>query len=121
MTKHDDRLYFGHMLDMAVRARRFTREMTLEQLSGDEVMQHSLVNVLQILGEAARRVSPGGKERFPNIPWSQIIGMRHKLVHDYMDIDYEVIWKTIHEELPALTTMLERVIDQGAEEGMSTE
>src|SRR5215217_1208141 len=65
MTKHDDRLYLGHMLDMTIKARRFTHGMTIEQLSGDEVMQHSLVNVLQILGEAARRVSPEGKERFP--------------------------------------------------------
>lgn len=121
MTKHDDRLYVGHMLDMAIRARRFTREMTLEQLSGDEVMQHSLVNVLQVLGEAARRVSPEGKERFSHILWSQIIGMRHKLVHDYMDIDYEVIWKTIHEELPTLETMLEQSLEQLSTERTSTD
>jgi uncharacterized protein with HEPN domain len=67
----------------------------------------SLAHLLQTIGEAARRVSREYQKAHPEIPWGGIVGMRHKVVHDYMDVDEDVVWKTSVEEIPRLVVVLE--------------
>jgi len=67
---------------------------------------------LQILGEAARKLPPEVKEQHPEVPWSQIIGMRHILTHDYFDIDAEVVWAAVENDLPELKRQIEAILKQ---------
>jgi uncharacterized protein with HEPN domain len=68
-----------------------------------------LAHLLQTIGEAARRVSRELQSQHPEIPWAAIIGMRHKVVHDYMGIDEDVVWTTAREEVPRLGSLLEKL------------
>jgi len=110
MTQHDDRAYLGQMLEAAREARSYVVGVEFETFAADRMRQRAVIYVIQIIGEAARRVSAEGKASVPEIPWPQIIGMRHKLVHDYLGIDYEEVWRTAIDDLPALIRSLEAAL-----------
>ncbi len=76
----------------------------------DELVQSWVVRHLQIIGEAARALPPDVRERFPEIPWPQIIGMRHILVHDYFEIDSQVVWDVVIRNLPELKSRVEAAL-----------
>ena len=75
-------------------------------LDADMMMLFAVVQALQIVGEAASRVSAETRSAAPSVPWARIIGMRHRLVHAYADIDREVVWKTVTVDIPALLSSL---------------
>jgi uncharacterized protein with HEPN domain len=70
----------------------------------------ALTHLIQILGEAARRISPVLQQSHPEIPWKQIIGMRHKVVHDYLHVDYDIVWAVVSTDLPPLIAQLEKFV-----------
>ena len=75
----------------------------------DELFQVWVVRHLQIIGEAASRVSIDTQIRFPEVPWGKMIGMRHVLVHGYFDIDLEIVWSVIENDLPSLKEQIQRI------------
>ncbi len=103
-----DALYVGHMLDMARKAaeRLGGRERTA--YDADENLRLALTHLVQVIGEAARQVSADFRSAHPEVPWSAIIGMRHRIVHDYLNVDEDILWSTITEELPLLVEQLRR-------------
>jgi uncharacterized protein with HEPN domain len=109
MSKRDDRLYFGHMLDIARKIVTRCQGLTRTRFDTDEDSRIVLLHLVQTLGEAARRVSPGGQAAHPEIPWRQITGMRHRIVHDYMDVSYPILWEVVTVDVPALLDLLERL------------
>jgi len=76
----------------------------------DEMIQVWIVYHLQIAGEAARGISPACKEKYRDIPWTEIIGMRNILVHRYFGIDKEAVWRVVERDLPVLKKQLEQII-----------
>jgi uncharacterized protein with HEPN domain len=82
----DDLVYIGHMLDMAQKAVAFIDDIERSAFDADEQLRLALRQLIQIIGEAARRVSPAYREAHPEIPWKDIVGMRSKIVHDYFDV-----------------------------------
>jgi len=106
----DDDLYLGHMLDMTSKVLELTSGVDKPTFDEDEKLQLALVHLIQVIGEAARRVSPECKAEHPEIPWGAIVGMRHKVVHDYMGVDIEVVWDTVQNDLPMLAPMLEKLV-----------
>ena len=92
------------LLDIADAIRDIARYRppTREELDADERTQVWMVNRLQIIGEASRKLSDGFRSRHPEIPWRSIVGMRHHLVHGYFDIDPDVVWTAITERIPEL-------------------
>jgi|SRR5215217_4126821 len=109
MTQHDDRVYLGQMLDAAREAQSYVEGIDLERFSVDQMRQRAVIYVIQMIGEAARRVSAEGKAAVPDIPWPKVVGMRHKLVHDYLYVDHEEVWRTAVDDLPLLVQSLEAV------------
>ena len=103
----DDLVYVGHMLDMARKALRLVGSKSRAEYDQDEALRLALAHLAQVIGEAARRVSPEFTQAHPKIPWKAIVGMRHKVVHDYMAVDEDVVWHTVTEELSALVSLLE--------------
>lgn len=94
------------MLDAAREAISFAAGRSREDLDDSRMFALSLVQCLQIIGEAANNVSEACRGGCPDIPWPSIIGMRHRLVHVYFDIDLDVVWKTVTQELPTLVPLL---------------
>jgi uncharacterized protein with HEPN domain len=83
-----------------------------EELGRDRVMQLALTRLMEIVGEAANRVSQEIRQKTPEIPWPQIIGMRNRLIHGYDVIDCDLLWDTVTNDLPPLITALKTVIEE---------
>lgn len=91
----------------------FKGKLDRESLNTERMLTLSLVRLLEIIGEAASRVSKEKQERIPEIPWRQMIGMRNRLIHAYFDIDLDFIWQTVTEDLVPLIAELEKVLSEG--------
>lgn len=109
MSIHDDRTRILHMLDAARKAINFVNNRAFYDLENDEILALALVKVIEIIGEAASRVSPEYQANYPQIPWSAMIGMRNRLVHAYFDINLKILWQTTQEDLPLLVNELEKL------------
>ncbi|VFN07830.1 MAG: Uncharacterized conserved protein, contains HEPN domain, partial [Candidatus Kentron sp. G] len=73
-------------------------------------LQDSVIRRIEIIGEAARRVSPVMRERYPQIPWSEMVSMRNRMIHEYDDIDLPIVWNTVQQDLPALLRLIEPLV-----------
>lgn len=105
----DDAAYIGHMLETARKAIEKVERKSRADLDADENLRLALSYLIQILGEAAGRVSSAFRKAHAEVPWSEIIGMRHKVVHDYLGVDYDIVWAVVTEDLPVLAGKLERI------------
>lgn len=94
------------MLDAAQDALGFVQDRTRLDLDRDRLLALGLVKSIEIIGEAANQVSTETQARFPVLPWRNIIAMRHRTVHGYADIDYDVVWRTVTDRLPTLVVEL---------------
>lgn len=106
----DDLVYVGHMLDTARKAIGKVRSRGRAEYDADEDLRLALTHLVQTLGEAARRVSLPFQQAHPEIPWRKIIGMRHKVVHDYLEVDYDLVWDVVSAELAPLVRQLEPLV-----------
>lgn len=78
----------------------------------DEMVQVWVIHHLEIVGEAARGISPEFRKRYEKIPWSEIIGMRNILIHHYFGIDREAVWRVVEHDLPLLKEQFQQALDQ---------
>lgn len=108
--QRDDMVCVRHILDAASKAMLFARNRTREKLDTDEMLSLSLVRLLEIIGEAANGVSMDFREKHPQIPWKKMIGLRNRLIHGYFDINLDIVWDTVVEDLPPLVADLEKII-----------
>lgn len=97
------------MLESAREAVSFSHGRTRLDLNHDRMLTLSLVKCIEIIGEAAAKVSPEAKVRYTTIPWTDIISMRNRLIHAYFDIDLDRVWDTITDDLPPLIEELEKI------------
>ena len=109
MLPKADTVRLRHMLDAAEEATRFISGHERSDLDSDRMLSFALVRAIEIIGEAASKVSPEARSACPNLPWPSIIAMRNRIVHAYFDIDLDRVWDTVTDDLPALITEL-RVI-----------
>jgi uncharacterized protein with HEPN domain len=106
----DDLVYVGQMLDMARKAQQAIKHKNRADYDVDEILRLALTHVVQVIGEAARHVSDEFQQTHPEVPWPVIVGMRHKVVHDYMDVDEDIVWQTVTGDLPELIPLLEAIV-----------
>lgn len=111
MHKHDT-IRLRHMLDAAEESVGFSKGRERKDLDRDRKLVLALVKDIEIIGEAACQVSDDTRSRLPDIPWDDIVGMRHRLVHAYFDINLDILWKTVKEDLPPLIDSLKRVLGE---------
>ena len=96
-----------HLREAAATALRCAEGRTRSDLDDDEMLRLALTKLVEIVGEAAKQVSAEGRADYPAVPWSAAARMRDRLVHHYFDIDLDVLWATVNEDLPALLTALD--------------
>jgi uncharacterized protein with HEPN domain len=99
-----------HMLDAARDAIAFSTNKTRHDLGTDRMLVLSLVKSIEIIGEAASKVSKESREQFPEIPWAVIVAMRNRLIHAYYDVDLDRVWDTVTSDLPPLILSLEYLL-----------
>jgi uncharacterized protein with HEPN domain len=106
----DDLVRIRHMLDAAQDAVSFAQGHSRENLETNRMLTFALLRAIEIIGEAASRVTNESREANPQLPWLQIVGMRNRLIHAYFDVDLDRVWKTTSEETPSLVVQLEGIL-----------
>lgn len=111
MTRHDEGPRLRHMLDASREAVGFAKGKSRADLHADRGLQLILTRLLEIVGEAANKVPQTTRDLYPEIPWSAAIAVRNRLIHGYEDVDLDIVWQTVEEDLPRLIASLEKAID----------
>jgi len=111
MSRRDDRTLLKDMVEAARAAVAEIEGSTEAALAADHVRALGLTKCLEIVGEAAVHLSLELRERHPEIPWGEMVGMRNRLVHAYFEIDHEQVWKALTEDVPPLIEQLQKILD----------
>ncbi|MGD2111259.1 MAG: DUF86 domain-containing protein [Phycisphaerae bacterium] len=110
MSHHDDDARLRGMLEYARKAVAAIGGRARAELDQDEILGAALERFVEIVGEAANRVSEERKRHTPQIPWRQIVGMRNRLIRGYVAVDYDILWHVVHDDLPSLIERVEEVL-----------
>ena len=105
----DDLAYIDHILDCIRKIKEFTTGLSLKDFSVNELVQDAVIRNIEIIGEASKKISSDTKQIYYEIPWKEIAGMRDKLIHDYLGVDVEVVWRTITEDIPTLEKQIKEI------------
>jgi uncharacterized protein with HEPN domain len=110
MSRHRNLVYLQHMLDHAKEAVTLVQDKSRTELDTDRLLNLSLVRLLEIIGEAANRISSDEQMMYPEVPWQQIVGLRNRLIHGYDSVDFDILWGIVTADLPSLVKTLEEII-----------
>ena len=106
----NDEIRLRHMLDAAREAVAFAQGRMRVDLRIDRQLALALVKDIEIVGEAAAAVTDSTQAEFTDFPWQQIIAMRNRLIHAYFDVNLDLVWQTIQQDLPSLIASLEQAL-----------
>ena len=108
----DDRVYLEHIANSFRKLLAYAEGITLEQFLADTKTQDACVRQLEIAGEATKRLSMLLRERYTDVPWKDMAGMRDRLIHQYIDVDLMIVWLTVTEEATSLLISMESILDK---------
>lgn len=114
MSRHDPMVRVRHMLDHAREAVEMVKGKTRADLDAERQLNLALVRLVEVIGEAAARIPDDFRARYPQVPWRQIVGMRHRMIHDYDVIDFDILWAVLGQDLPPLIQQLEAIVQEGS-------
>jgi Uncharacterized conserved protein len=100
------------ILDGVEKIKRYTREMTYEEFVDDSKTVDAVLRNFEMIGEAAKNVPDEIRQEYDDVPWSEMTGMRDKLIHGYATVELQIVWTTIQEEVPTLGAQIESVRDE---------
>lgn len=105
----EDAIRVWHMIDAAESALRFVHGRVRADLDRDEMLRFALVRAVEVIGEAATKVSAEARADLPGVPWSAVTGMRNRLIHPYFFVNLDILWATANKALPTLAENLKAV------------
>ena len=105
-------LYLKDINDSIKSIEKFIKNMSFEQFISDDKTSSAVIRKLEIIGEATKKIPQNVQEKYPQIPWKDIAGMRDKLIHAYSDVDLRLVWKTIQTRIPELKSFLEKMLEE---------
>ncbi len=110
--RREDAIRLRHMLDAVEEAAEFIAGASRSDLDTNRMLAFALVRAIEIVGEAAGRVSQETRSAYPDLPWREMAGMRNRIIHAYFDIDLDRVWDTVTDDLPALGSRLRAILDR---------
>ena len=108
--QREDAIRLRHMLDAAEEAARFIAGASRADLDTNRMLAFALVRAIEIVGEAASRVSEETRSAYPDLPWRNMTRMRNRIIHAYFDIDLDRVWDTVTDDLPPLASRLRAIL-----------
>jgi uncharacterized protein with HEPN domain len=110
MRKYDDSTRLGHIFDAICAIEKYVSGVDKPAFLANGMMQDAVMRQIEIVGEAARLISDELQEKHPELPWSEMRAIRNKIVHDYLEVNADVIWDTAQTDLPALKAQIEKLL-----------
>ncbi len=110
MLLDSDETRLRHIVEAGLEATEHLEDQNLDDLGKNRLLQHGLVRCIEIVGEAASRLTPEFRSAHPEILWVDMISMRNRVVHAYFDIDLEIVWRTVAEDLPQLIQQVQTLL-----------
>jgi uncharacterized protein with HEPN domain len=107
----DDPERLRHMLESAEKAVRLAKARKQADLEKDDLLHYALTYLVMIVGEASSRITTETRDKHPELPWKQMAGMRHRLIHDYYEVRLDVLWTTVKDDLPPLIATLKGILE----------
>lgn len=104
-----DKAFIQHMLDAISQIENYTNDIDYENFKNNKLRQDGVIRQMEILGEAAKRISTEIKDKYSEVPWQDAAGMRDKLIHGYFGIDTQIVWNTIQNDIPNLKQKLLKI------------
>lgn len=105
----NDQVYLEHILGAIAKIEGFVVGISRNDFDQSELIQDAIIRNIEIIGEATKKISKSFTQNHPEVPWSSMAGMRDKLIHDYLDVDLDVVWKTVEVDMPLLKTLISRL------------
>jgi uncharacterized protein with HEPN domain len=106
----DDLLFLNHIMDAIHKIELYITDVSHDDFVRNGFLQDAVMRRLEIIGEAARNLSPGLQSAHPQIEWGQIIGLRNRLIHGYFDVDTELVWEIIKTDIPTLKSEVDIIL-----------
>jgi uncharacterized protein with HEPN domain len=106
----DPKTYLNDILNHINLAQEFVAQMTYEELTEDLQACYAICRCFEIIGEASMKIPMTLREKYTEVPWSEIISMRNIIVHDYSGVDYLTVWQTLKKSLPELKPQIQKVL-----------
>ncbi len=116
MSKKGDQLYLEHILSCIHQIAIYTTGMDKKGFDENKLVQDGCIRQLEILGEATKRISVNLRNKHAHLPWKQMAGMRDVLIHDYLYVDLDIVWKTLSESIPAIEAEIENLVSNIGDE-----
>ncbi|MBU0667513.1 DUF86 domain-containing protein [Patescibacteria group bacterium] len=98
----NDGIYLEHILEAIKSIKAYTKDAKIDDFVKNEMMREAVIRKLEIIGEAARNISAGTKAKIKEIEWPAVAGMRNRLIHEYFDVNFDLVWETVKKDLPKL-------------------
>lgn len=117
MSNRADRDLLGDILEALRRAEAYSAGQSYEQFLADTKTQDAVIRTLEIIGEATKGLSPTLRERYAEIPWKNMAGLRDKLIHDYFGVNLDIVWQIIRDELPSLGVQVAKALGGESQQG----
>ena len=110
--KRDITLYIGDIIENIDDAQRFIGGVTYESFIDDKKTVNAVIRSIEVIGEASKHIPSDIRAKRPDVPWKDMAGMRDKCIHDYVGIDFEVIWTAVKDELSAIRPKIQSLLDE---------
>lgn len=107
----DPKLYLKDILEAIEAIENFVRGVDFETFKNDDMRASAVIRKFEILGEATKNIPENIKQKYFSIPWSDMAGMRDRLIHFYFGIKYELVWNTIKEDIPRIKPLIHRILE----------
>jgi len=109
--------YLRHILIECDYLEQLRKEgMTKTELLKDETKKRAVVRSIEVIGEATKNIDASFREKYPNIEWKQMAGMRDRLIHNYMGVNYNIVWDVIETKIPNLKSDLKKILSDHSDE-----
>jgi uncharacterized protein with HEPN domain len=100
------------ILDALDSIEAFVQGMNQDDFEKDDKTASAVVKKFEIIGEATKQLSSEVRQKYPEVPWSDMAGMRDRLIHGYFGVDYEVVWRTIKERIPQVKPQIRKILEK---------
>jgi uncharacterized protein with HEPN domain len=108
--KKDDTVYLHHILDAIELIEEYTEGLSENEFLSNSMVHDAVIRQIEIIGEAARNISDEFRNLHPKMPWGKMVGIRNKIIHEYFNVDYSIVWDTVQDDLPALKISIKSIL-----------